>query len=72
MNLEALKYDDRLLGFFGLHGCIRLPKGIPLSDKTVYGALHSRLLTGVPITDCPGDQSSAVAAHHLRGTRAYC
>ena len=41
MNLEALEYDDRLLGFLGLHGCIHLPKTIPLSDKKAYGALHS-------------------------------
>ncbi|KAH8689546.1 putative glycerol kinase [Talaromyces proteolyticus] len=60
MNLETLQYDDRLLDFFGIKGKIHLPKVVPSSDKTAYGAISSGVLEGIPIMGCLGDQSSAL------------
>lgn len=60
MNLETLKYDDRLLDFFDVKGKIHLPQIVPSSDKKAYGCLSSGVLQGVPIMGCLGDQSSAL------------
>ncbi|KAL3438830.1 hypothetical protein BDV09DRAFT_158730 [Aspergillus tetrazonus] len=60
MNLETLKYDNFLLDFFGIKGRVHLPKIVPSSDVTAYGALSAGRLAGVPIMGCLGDQSSAL------------
>lgn len=60
MNLETLQYDNTLLDFFGIRGKIHLPKIVPSSDATAYGAISSGALAGVPIMGCLGDQSSAL------------
>lgn len=60
MNLETLEYDNFLLDFFGIKGRVRLPKIVPSSDVTAYGALSAGRLAGVPIMGCLGDQSSAL------------
>ncbi|KAL4734335.1 hypothetical protein BDV11DRAFT_198360 [Aspergillus similis] len=60
MNLETLKYDNFLLDFFGIKGRVHLPKIVPSSDVTAYGALSTGKLAGVPIMGCLGDQSSAL------------
>jgi glycerol kinase len=60
MNLETLEYDDFLLDFFGIKGRVHLPKIVPSSDVTAYGALSTGRLAGVPIMGCLGDQSSAL------------
>ncbi|KAL3478119.1 hypothetical protein BJX99DRAFT_256883 [Aspergillus californicus] len=60
MNLESLQYDNFLLDFFGIRGRIHLPKIVPSSDATAYGALSTGCLVGVPIMGCLGDQSSAL------------
>lgn len=61
MNLETLKYDDRLLEFFGVNpGSVHLPKIVQSSDPEAYGSLHSGALKGIPIAGCLGDQSAAL------------
>jgi glycerol kinase len=60
MNLETLKYDDRLLDFFGVKDKLHLPEIVPSSHKQAYGAMASGALQGVPIVGCLGDQSSAL------------
>ncbi|KAL3460270.1 hypothetical protein BJX64DRAFT_188232 [Aspergillus heterothallicus] len=60
MNLESLQYDNFLLDFFGIRGRIHLPRIVPSSDVSAYGALSTGILEGVPIMGCLGDQSSAL------------
>ncbi|KAL4922869.1 hypothetical protein BDW62DRAFT_196876 [Aspergillus aurantiobrunneus] len=60
MNIETLEYDNFLLDFFGIRGRVHLPKIVPSSDVTAYGALSTGILAGVPIMGCLGDQSSAL------------
>ncbi|KAL4820447.1 hypothetical protein BDW67DRAFT_95306 [Aspergillus spinulosporus] len=60
MNLETLEYDNFLLDFFGIKGRVHLPKIVPSSDVTAYGALSAGRLAGIPIMGCLGDQSSAL------------
>ncbi|RDW93759.1 glycerol kinase [Aspergillus mulundensis] len=60
MNLETLEYDNFLLDFFGIRGRVHLPKIVPSSDVSAYGALSTGCLAGVPIMGCLGDQSSAL------------
>ncbi|KAJ0419436.1 hypothetical protein BJY00DRAFT_164063 [Aspergillus carlsbadensis] len=60
MNLESLQYDNFLLDFFGIRGRVHLPKIVPSSDASAYGALSAGSLAGVPIMGCLGDQSSAL------------
>ncbi|KAL4997932.1 hypothetical protein BDV10DRAFT_185734 [Aspergillus recurvatus] len=60
MNLKTLEYDNFLLDFFGIRGRVHLPKIVPSSDVTAYGALSNGRLAGVPIMGCLGDQSSAL------------
>ncbi|KAE8148070.1 hypothetical protein BDV25DRAFT_131558 [Aspergillus avenaceus] len=60
MNLETLDYDNTLLDFFDIRGRVRLPKIVPSSDTSAYGALSYGILAGFPIMGCLGDQSSAL------------
>lgn len=61
MNLRTLKYDDRLLKFFGLdREKISLPTIVPSSDPDVFGKVTYGALEGIPIAGCLGDQSSAL------------
>jgi glycerol kinase len=61
MNIHNLKYDSKLLDFFGLDTKkISLPKIVPSSDAEAYGKLASTSLKGTPITGCLGDQSAAL------------
>jgi glycerol kinase len=64
MSLRDLKYDDRLLDFFGLDRAkLRLPKIVPSSDPTEFGTLAVGPLQGTSITSCLGDQSAALVGH---------
>lgn len=64
MNLRELKYDDRLLDFFGLDQTkIRLPKIVPSSDPTEFGTMTIGPLQGTRIASCLGDQSAALVGH---------
>lgn len=65
-SLERLQYDDTLLDFFGIKGKVHLPRIVPSSDPSAYGAIAEGALKGVPIMGCLGDQSSA-----LVGQKAY-
>lgn len=61
MNIHTLQYDEQLLDFFRLDTSkIHLPKIVRSSDATAYGTLSTGILSGVPITGCLGDQSSAL------------
>jgi len=61
MNLRTLQYDDTLLSFFKLDRAkITLPKIVPSSHATEFGALSRGPLKGVSIAGCLGDQSSAL------------
>ncbi|KAL1977222.1 hypothetical protein VTN31DRAFT_81 [Thermomyces dupontii] len=60
MNLEQLRYDDRLLEFFGLKGKLHLPRIVRSADTEAFGSLVSGPLKGVPIAGVLGDQSSAL------------
>ncbi|KAI1827271.1 glycerol kinase [Xylaria intraflava] len=64
MNLHTCQYDDKLLGFFGID-CTKvdLPKIVPSSHPTAFGALASGPLSGIKIAGCLGDQSSALVGH---------
>jgi glycerol kinase len=61
MNLRTLKYDEKLLSFFGLdRKKIRLPEIVPSSDPKAFGSISSGALKDVRITGCLGDQSAAL------------
>lgn len=61
MNIRTLKYDTKLLSFFGLdQEKIRLPKIVPSSDPEAYGSISSGALKNTRITGCLGDQSAAL------------
>lgn len=61
MNLHTLKYDDRLLNFFGLDQTkFYLPKIVPSSDAEAYGTVSKGLCKGIKIAGCLGDQSAAL------------
>lgn len=61
MNLHTMQYDDELLKFFEIdRNKIALPKIVPSSHPTAFGALSRGILKGVPIAGCLGDQSSAL------------
>ncbi|KAF3893257.1 Glycerol kinase [Trichophyton interdigitale] len=63
-NLHTLKYDDKLLNFFGLdQSKLRLPKIVPSADPTAFGQLATGVLKGVRIMSCLGDQSAALVGH---------
>lgn len=59
-SLERLQYDDLLLDFFGIKGKIHLPKIVPSSHSSAFGAIVTGPLKDVPIMGCLGDQSSAL------------
>lgn len=61
MNLHTLKYDDRLLNFFGFDQTkFYLPKIVPSSDAEAYGTVSKGLCKGIKIAGCLGDQSAAL------------
>jgi glycerol kinase len=61
MNLHTLKYDDRLLNFFGFdQSKFYLPKIVPSSDAEAYGTVTKGLCKGIKIAGCLGDQSAAL------------
>ena len=61
MNIRTRQYDDKLLSFFQLdRSKISLPKIVPSSHPTAFGALTRGPLKGVSIAGCLGDQSSAL------------
>ncbi|KIH87229.1 glycerol kinase [Sporothrix brasiliensis 5110] len=61
MNLKTLKYDDRLLAFFGIDPAkIQLPRIVPSSDAEAFGSIADGPLEGIRIAGCLGDQSSAL------------
>ncbi|TKA75455.1 hypothetical protein B0A49_05712 [Cryomyces minteri] len=61
MNLHNIKYDDKLLKFFGLdRNKLHLPKIVPSSCPDSYGSIGFGPLKGVRITGCLGDQSAAL------------
>ncbi|KYG41410.1 hypothetical protein M433DRAFT_75929 [Acidomyces richmondensis BFW] len=61
MNLHTCKYDDTLLGFFGLDGSkLHLPRIVPSSCAQAYGQMASGPLRGMKIAGCLGDQSAAL------------
>ncbi|KAF3761376.1 glycerol kinase [Cryphonectria parasitica EP155] len=61
MNLRSMKYDEKLLSFFGIDPTkCALPRIVPSSDATAFGKLVRGPLAGTPIAGCLGDQSSAL------------
>lgn len=61
MNIHTLSYDDTLLSFFDIdRSKIILPKIVPSSHPTEFGAFAKGVLEGIPIAGCLGDQSSAL------------
>ena len=61
MNLHTVKYDDKLLNFFGLdQSKLHLPRIVPSSDAEVYGTMATGPLSGMKIAGCLGDQSAAL------------
>jgi len=61
VNLHTLKYDDKLLDFFGLdRNKLHLPRIVPSSDAEAYGKMASGPLQGMKIAGCIGDQSAAL------------
>lgn len=61
MNLRTMKYDEKLLGFFGIDPTkCALPRIVPSSDPEAFGKLCRGPLKGIRIAGCLGDQSSAL------------
>ncbi|KAL1297406.1 hypothetical protein AAFC00_004940 [Neodothiora populina] len=61
MNLHTVKYDDELLGFFGLdRELLNLPKIVPSSCPDSYGTMAYGPLKGLKIAGVLGDQSAAL------------
>lgn len=61
MDLRTMKYDEKLLGFFGIDPTkCALPRIVPSSDATAYGKVASGALAGTQIAGCLADQSSAL------------
>ncbi|ROW03345.1 hypothetical protein VSDG_01453 [Cytospora chrysosperma] len=61
MNIRTMKYDEKLLNFFGIDPTkCAMPKIVPSSDAKAFGKLTSGSLKGTPIAGCLGDQSSAL------------
>lgn len=57
MNIRTLKYDERLIKFFGLEK-LNLPEIV--SSSEVYGRIGVGHFSGVPLAGCLGDQSAAL------------
>ncbi|CAN8097962.1 unnamed protein product [Discula destructiva] len=61
MDLRTMKYDEKLLGFFGIDPTkCALPRIVPSSDPEAFGKLCRGPLKGTRIAGCLGDQSSAL------------
>lgn len=60
MNLRTLQYDDALLSFQIDCSKLSLPKIVPSSHPTAFGALARGPLRGTSIAGCLGDQSAAL------------
>lgn len=61
MDLRSMKYEDKLLGFFGIDPTkCALPRIVPSSDPKAFGKIVKGTLAGTPIAGCLGDQSSAL------------
>jgi glycerol kinase len=61
MNLHTVKYDDKLLDFFGVDkNKVHLPRIVPSSDAEAYGHMADGPLRGMKIAGCLGDQSAAL------------
>ncbi|KUI55644.1 Glycerol kinase [Cytospora mali] len=61
MNIRTMKYDEKLLSFFGIDPTkCALPKIVPSSDAKAFGKITTGSLKGTPIAGCLGDQSSAL------------
>lgn len=61
VNLHTLKWDDKLLNFFGLdRNKLHLPRIVPSSDAEAYGHMADGPLQGLKIAGCIGDQSAAL------------
>lgn len=61
MDLRSMKYEDKLLGFFGIDPTkCTLPRIVPSSDPKAFGKIVTGSLAGTPIAGCLGDQSSAL------------
>ncbi|KAG6332038.1 hypothetical protein ID866_7049 [Astraeus odoratus] len=70
MNLRTLKWDNRLLRFFGFRPSI-LPKLV--SSSEVYGEIAQGVLKGVPIGGLVGDQQGALVGNKcLKKGEAKC
>lgn len=60
MNIRTLKYDDKLIKFFGFEK-LNLPEIV--SSSEIYGRVGTGHFSGVPISGCLGDQSAALVGH---------
>lgn len=61
MDLRTMRYEDKLLSFFGIDPTkCTLPRIVPSSDAKAFGKLVRGSLAGTPIAGCLGDQSSAL------------
>lgn len=61
MDLRTMRYDEKLLSFFGIDPTkCTLPRIVPSSDAEAFGKLAGGSLAGTPIAGCLGDQSSAL------------
>lgn len=61
MDLRSMKYEDKLLGFFGIDPTkCALPQIVPSSHPKAFGKIVNGVLAGTPIAGCLGDQSSAL------------
>lgn len=61
MDLRTMKYEDKLLSFFGIDPTkCTLPRIVPSSDAKAFGKIVRGSLAGTPIAGCLGDQSSAL------------
>ncbi|KAF1952436.1 glycerol kinase [Byssothecium circinans] len=61
MNLHTVKYDDKLLNFFGIDpNKVKLPKIVPSSCPDSFGTIAKGSLKGIKIAGCLGDQSAAL------------
>lgn len=61
MNIHTMKYDEKLLSFFGIDPTkCAFPEIVPSSDAKAFGKISTGTLKGTPIAGCLGDQSSAL------------
>lgn len=61
MDIRTMKYDEKLLNFFGIDPTkCALPEIVPSSDAKAFGKVMTGSLKDTPIAGCLGDQSSAL------------